>query len=249
MGRSGGRARLADLPLLGMLMKRYLVTGATSGLGKAVAYSLLADGHLITTIGRRDANFSEPSDVARAVRASITIPGATHQGEPFDGIVHCAGAEVIHALRVATATSYNIGMTAAHSAFGVLMAAAQRGTVVDGGSIVLMSSVAAHRGTPGMAAYSAGKAAIEAMARCAALELAPRRIRVNCVAAGAFRSPMHDRLTSRMPAAAQDAYAELHPLSIGPVEAVRDAVLHLLGDASAWTTGSTVVVDGGFLAR
>jgi NAD(P)-dependent dehydrogenase (short-subunit alcohol dehydrogenase family) len=81
----------------------------------------------------------------------------------------------------------------------------------------------------------------------AAIELAQRRIRVNCVAAGAFRSPMHERIVKRMPSG-EDAYAAKHPLGIGPVEAVRDAVLHLLSDASRWTTGTTVVVDGGYLA-
>jgi NAD(P)-dependent dehydrogenase (short-subunit alcohol dehydrogenase family) len=65
------------------------------------------------------------------------------------------------------------------------------------------------------------------MVRAAAVELAPKRIRVNAVAAGAFRSPMHDRITARMPGAAVDAYAASHPLGFGSLEAVRDAVLGL----------------------
>jgi NAD(P)-dependent dehydrogenase (short-subunit alcohol dehydrogenase family) len=137
-------------------------------------------------------------------------------------------------------------MMCADSAFAILRAAASKGVMADGGSIVLMSSVAAHRGTAGMVAYSAGKGAIEAMVRSAAAELAPRRIRVNALAAGAFRSPMHDRITKRMPQAAQDAYSASHPLGFGSVEDVARAVLNLLDEP--WTTGTVRIVDGGYLS-
>lgn len=230
-------------------MKRYLVTGATGGLGWAVQNALrMRGGTEVITMARGQHVLPQPvinwdfgADAAETSKVIRTLG-------PLDGIVHCAGTELVAPLRLTTDEQYRTAMMAADSAFAILRAAASKGVMADGGSIVLMSSVAAHRGTAGMAAYSAGKAAIEGMARSAAVELAPRRIRVNCVAAGAFRSPMHDRITKRMPQAGQDAYAAKHPLGIGEVEAVRDAVLHLLSDAARWTTGSTVVVDGGFLA-
>lgn len=233
-----------------MTEKRYLVTGATSGLGLAVLHALAERGDAVQVIGRDiarltsrffglEVDMTDPAAVTAAVKDTST---------PWDGIVHCAGAEVVAPLRLTSDEQYRTAMMAADSAFAILRAAAAKGVMADGGSIVLMSSVAAHRGTAGMAAYSAGKAAIEGMCRAAAVELVARRIRVNCVAAGAFRSPMHDRITRRMPEAAQDAYAAQHPLGIGAVDAVRDAVLYLLGETSRWSTGSVMTVDGGFLA-
>ncbi len=220
---------------------RYLITGATSGLGAAVSPMLVGPGRAVWHMGRDRCDFSDPAAVTACVKTFAEIA-------PLDGIFHAAGVEHVGPLRLTTDQQYRAAMMVADSAFGILRAAACRGVMADGGSIVLMSSVAAHRGSAGMAAYSAGKAAIEGMARATAIELAPRRIRVNCVAAGAFSSPMHDRITRRMPDGARDAYAGAHPLGIGEVEAVRDAVLHLLSDAARWTTGTTVVVDGGYLA-
>lgn len=231
---------------------RYLITGATSGLGLAVAEALRARADDVHAVSRQP-DFTKPPctsmDIGDVAGRDFTehIRALTWE-RPFTGIVHCAGAELVAPLRLTSDEQYRAAMMAADSAFAILRAAASKGVMVDGGSIVLMSSVAAHRGTAGMAAYSASKAAIEGMARSAAVELAPRRIRVNCVAAGAFRSPMHDRISKRMPQAGQDAYAAAHPLGIGEVDAVRDVVLYLLGESSRWTTGTTMVVDGGYLA-
>jgi len=233
-------------------VKRYLITGATGGLGAAIGDALRGYGSLLEFVGRGDADFMNCASVTSAVKFAVhrQFPDANDVARVplFEGIVHCAGVELVQPLRLTSDDQYRAAMMAADSAFAILRAAAPRGVMADGGSIVLMSSVAAHRGTPGMAAYSAGKAAIEAMARCAAIELAPRGIRVNCVAAGAFESPMHARVTGRMPETARAAYAAKHPLGFGTAEAVRDAVLYLLSDASRWTTGTTMVVDGGFLA-
>jgi NAD(P)-dependent dehydrogenase (short-subunit alcohol dehydrogenase family) len=242
---------------------RYLLTGASSGLGLSVLQALqFVEAHEgkdqgdlgpeIVAIGRDMKRLHwrlpAPFCVDVDMHDQAALADAVSELGPFNGIVHCAGREVVQPLRMSRLVHWTDAMMAAGAAHALLHAAACKGVMADGASIVLISSVAAHRGTAGMAAYSAGKASIEAMARCAAVELAPRGIRVNCVAPGAFRSPMHDRLTARMPQASSDAYAAKHPLGIGPVEAVRDAVLHLLSPAARWVTGSTVVVDGGYLA-
>lgn len=234
------------------IVSRYLISGATSGLGLSILHALRERGDSVFAIGRDIARLTNRLGSTCMADVDLSDLAATTQAVrdagTFDGLIHCAGAEVVSPLRLTTDAQYRTAMIAADSAFGILRAAASKGVMADGGSIVLMSSVAAHRGTAGMAAYSASKAAIEGMARSAAVELAARRIRINCVAAGAFRSPMHERITKRMPQASQDTYAAAHPLGIGEVDAVRVAVLHLLSDAARWTTGSTMVVDGGYLA-
>jgi NAD(P)-dependent dehydrogenase (short-subunit alcohol dehydrogenase family) len=244
-------------------MKRFLVTGATSGVGLAVGEALVLQREAVDVVGRDaqkldrhfgpigcehpgteiviDFEASLPHEVSQSVKSWAEIGGA------YDGIFHAAGAELVLPLRLTDDAKYRKAMTFADSTFAILRAAASKGVMKDGGSVVLMSSVAAHRGTAGMAAYSAARAAVEAMARCAAGELSQRRIRVNCVAAGAFGSALHERVLARMPESARQGYEDAHPLGFGTVEAVRDAVLHLLGPQSAWTTGTTVVVDGGYL--
>lgn len=231
---------------------RYLITGATSGLGLSVLHALCERGDAAHAIGRDMARLHNQLGAQACIEVNMhdqsAVADTVAEMGPLDGIVHCAGREVVVPLRMSRMVHWTEGMMAAGAAHALLHAAARKGVMADGASIVLISSVAAHCGTAGMAAYSAGKAAIEAMARCAAVELAPRGIRVNVVAPGAFASPMHDRITGRMPAGGADAYAARHPLGVGPVEAVRDAVLHLLSQAARWTTGSVMVVDGGLLA-
>jgi NAD(P)-dependent dehydrogenase (short-subunit alcohol dehydrogenase family) len=230
-------------------VKRYLITGAAGGLGWSVQHALrMRDDTEVITMARGQHSLPQPNinwDFGASAEETTKLIKSLG---PFDGIVHTAGVEVIAPLRLTSDAQYRNAMMAADSAFAILRAAASKGVMADGGSIVLMSSVAAHRGTAGMTAYSAGKAAIEAMVRCAAVELAPQGIRVNAIAAGAFRSPMHDRIMRNMPVDAQDAYEAAHPLKTGAVNDVRDSVLYLLSDASRWVTGTTMVVDGGLLA-
>jgi len=242
-------------------MRRYLITGATSGVGYAVADKLrLHNDCELVIVGRDEQRLRTVAPGSLRVRRELVdLVGVEPYGLsqairtwaadlPFDGIFHAAGEETVLPLRMMDDARYRRTMTFADSTFAILRAAVTRGVMRDSGSIVIMSSVAAHRGTAGMAAYSAARAAAEAMVRVAAAELAPRGIRVNALAAGAFASPMHERLMQRQPEEARAAYARKHPLGIGQVDAVRDAVLHLLGPQSAWTTGAVMVVDGGYLA-
>ena len=237
-------------------MSKYLVTGGTGGIGGVVVQRLLALDHQVM-LTMRDPDAARPLGTAFVV-ADLWgwDPGPTARmvkhvaetfGGPIDGIFHGAGEAPVRPL-AAHRDEYAQAMWAATSAYGLLVAASQRDIVAAGARIVLMSSVAAHRGVAGMVAYSAAKASIEGMVRSAAIELSPRGVLVNAVAAGGFRSAMHDRITKKMPQAAIDNYARAHPLGIGSQEQVAQAVMPLLLDTNTWQTGSVVVCDGGFLA-
>ena len=116
----------------------------------------------------------------------------------------------------------------------------------EGGSIVLMSSVAGRYGLPNHEAVAAAKAGIEGLVRAAAATYAPRGIRVNAVAPGLVRTPLAGRLVATEQAV--EASAAMHPLGrIGEPEDLTDALAFLLDPArSAWVTGQTLSVDGGF---
>ena len=115
-----------------------------------------------------------------------------------------------------------------------------------GGAIVLISSITAHAAAPSTLVYAASKAGINAMARSLAAELAPRRIRVNCVAPGLVRSPSSAQIwgdEDKLAAAERGI-----PLGrIGEPDDIGAACAFLLGDAGAYVTAQTIVVDGGRL--
>ncbi len=94
------------------------------------------------------------------------------------------------------------------------------------------------------APYCATKAAVIQLAKVAAVEYARDGIRVNCVCPGTFRSGIHDEL----PPEALDAIAGRHPLGLGSAADLVGAYSYLASDASRWTTGSAIVVDGGYSA-
>jgi 3-oxoacyl-[acyl-carrier protein] reductase len=112
------------------------------------------------------------------------------------------------------------------------------------GSIVLTASVAGMTAWSHAAPYCATKAAVIQLAKVAAVEYARDGIRVNCVCPGTFLSAIHDGL----PPEALDAVAARHPLGLGSAADLVGAYSYLAGDGSRWTTGSALVVDGGYAA-
>jgi 3-oxoacyl-[acyl-carrier protein] reductase len=112
------------------------------------------------------------------------------------------------------------------------------------GSIVLTASVSGLTAWSHAAPYCATKAAVIQLAKVAAVEYARDGIRVNCVCPGTFRSAIHDDL----PPDALEAVAARHPLGIGSATDLAGAYSYLASEASRWTTGSAMVVDGGYAA-
>jgi 3-oxoacyl-[acyl-carrier protein] reductase len=112
------------------------------------------------------------------------------------------------------------------------------------GSIVLTASVSGLTAWSHAAPYCATKAAVIQLAKVAAIEYARDGIRVNCVCPGTFRSAIHDDL----PPEALEPIAERHPLGLGSAGDLVGAYSYLAGEASRWTTGSAMVVDGGYSA-
>lgn len=222
--------------------KCYLVTGVTGGLGGAVAAALFDRGAKSVAALKREQLNMPLVDLTKLVREMGQQCGG------FDGIFHAAGGEVVKPLRLTSDDEFERAMFPARSAFAILRACASMATMKVCSSVVLVSSVAAHRGSPALLAYSTGKAAVEAMARNAAVELSSRQVRVNALALGAFISPMHARLCRAMPSEAVADYLAKHPLGAGTLNEARDAALFLLSDESRWVTGTTLVADGGYLA-
>ncbi len=112
------------------------------------------------------------------------------------------------------------------------------------GSIILTASISGLTAWSHAAPYCATKAAVIQLAKVAAVEYARDGIRVNCVCPGTFRSAIH----AGLPPEAIDAIAARHPLGLGTADDLVGAYSYLASDASRWTTGSAIVVDGGYAA-
>lgn len=247
-----------------MLAGRHiLVTGASSGLGRAAAVAIVAAGARLTLMGRDEARLEETRALLAGddhrVRAMAfedleataeAIKAITADGGPLDGVFHSAGLELVRPMRMfKNDHAASLFEAALFGSLGIARAAASRGVLNDGASLVFMSSVAALRGTAGMVGYSTSKAAVDGMVRSLACELAPRRIRVNSVAAGAVETEMHARLAKTLGEAALGDYERRHLLGFGKSDDIANAALFLLGDGSRWITGTTMSVDGGYTAQ
>lgn len=243
--------------------KRFLVTGASSGIGRTTALMLAAKGARLVAAGRSEEKLADlKSELAGADHefSAFSLSGAdetaawvkerAQEGGAFHGIFHAAGIELLRPARLTKQANIDdVFGSALYASFGISRASNQQGVMEDGGSVVFMSSVAGSSGQVGMTAYSAAKAGVEGLMRSLACELAPRGIRANAIAAGAVETPMHGRIVKGTNDAALEAYRSSHLLGFGTPEDVANAALFLLGRESRWITGSTLVVDGGYLCR
>ncbi|HEX8306980.1 MAG TPA: SDR family NAD(P)-dependent oxidoreductase [Allosphingosinicella sp.] len=238
------------------------VTGASSGLGRASAIALAAKGARLVVSGRSEERLEETrralqgeghaavaGELADADAAQELIKAAAKEHGPFHGIFHSAG--VFNVLPAKVTKQRHIDELFGASvpgAYGIARAASQKSLMVDGGAIVLMSSVAGVRGNAGLTAYAGAKAAILGLTAALAVELAPRHIRVNAIVAGTVETEMHLRMQSAASGQQTDANLLKHPLGYGRPDDIAAAVLYLMSDAARWVTGTAMVVDGGYLA-
>lgn len=243
--------------------KTFLVTGASSGIGQGTSKLLSECGARVVLTGRNEARLKEtlsqlsgsehiasPSEFRDADQTFDWLKATLASTGPLDGVFHSAGIEVIRPVRMIKQAQLNDVLgSSLFAAFGLARGLSQKNALVDGGSIVLMSSVAGLSGQIGLTAYSAAKSSIDGLVRSLSCELAPRKIRVNSIAAGAVNTAMHSRLTAGGGEDAMAGYEQSHLLGFGEVDDVAQAALYLLSPASRWVTGTTMVVDGGYLVR
>lgn len=241
----------------------YLVTGASSGIGKAAAGLLAACGARVAISGRNEERLHHcmtelaGSDhlafygsLESADQTNDWMKSVIEKTGPLTGVFHCAGIELIRPARMVKQTNLEeVFGSSLYSAFGIARSLSAKNAMVDGGSILFMSSVAGSTGQIGMTAYSAAKAGIDGMVRSLACELSPRKIRVNSIAAGAVHTAMHERLTRSSGDEATASYDQAHLLGFGQVEDIAQAAVYLLSPASRWVTGTTMVLDGGYMVR
>jgi NAD(P)-dependent dehydrogenase (short-subunit alcohol dehydrogenase family) len=238
--------------------RRTLVTGATGGLGRAVAVAFSREGARLALLARDpdrlDALRAELDGEATTVAADVGSWAEAERGVAeaagalggFDAVVNAAAIDTswkpVGELPVDEwdrAIAVNLSGT-----FYVCRAALPY--LDGGGSIVNFTSVAGLRAWAEDAAYNASKAGVELLTRTIAVEYGPRGVRANCIAPGVIDAGMTDLVVDPDE---RRALVAKHPLGrLGLAEEVAEAVIWLASAESSFTTGTTLTVDGGFLA-
>ena len=237
-----------------------IVTGGSSGIGRAVALDLAGRGAKVLVTGRRAAPLEEVAalsrnmatfvaDTARPEDARRTVGRAVELWGRLDGLVNNAGAGALMSLEEATAERIDSIFAVNVVGPSLLAAAALPHLATSRGSIVNVSSTFGHKPAAGLSHYAASKAALEHMTRCWALELAPRGVRVNAVAAGPTESGALTGMMGLSPkeaAAVEKAEREQIPLGRrGRPDDVARWIVALADPASEWVTGQVIAIDGG----
>jgi len=234
--------------------QRVLVIGAAGGIGSSLVRLLVADGARVYLAGRDATRLqavagevgmpfgtvdaSDPDQVdACADLAATELGGLT-------GIVNCAGSLLLKPAHLTSTADWNATLAAnLTSGFGCVRAAG-RLLKAEGGSVVLVSSVAARVGLPNHEAIAAAKAGLIGLVLSAAATYARQRIRFNAVAPGLVRTPLTRGLVSSEPS--EKASVAMHPLGrLGEPEDVARAIAFLLDPAQNWITAQVLGVDGG----
>lgn len=238
--------------------KTALVTGASRGIGRAIALRLASEGARVAV------HYHQNEDAARAVAEEITVRGGQAQifraniaaiadtralvesiegaFGPIELLINNAGQAEFARLHKATEDQYDATFALnTKGVFFLTQAATQR--MPDGGRIVLISSGITRANVPGGSTYAGSKAAIESFARCWAAEFGPRQITVNVVSPGMTET---DLLTASTPSHALENFVAQTPLGrLGQPADIADVVAFLCSDDARWMTANNLLANGG----
>lgn len=245
--------------MISLAGKKILITGASSGIGKATAIIASKNGADVVLVGTRKDALQQTlqlmdegehasfiidflsDDVIASLKAMFKNIGKV------DGLFHCAGVHSTAPLKVQDAANtelvYKVNV---FSAFTLLKELRKKNNHSNDCSVVLMSSSSALLGESAISAYASSKSAIIGLTKSLAAELVKDNMRINCISAGIVKTAMTDKLFSNLEPSYVDDIKSKHALGFGEPEDVANAALFLLSPNSKWITGSNLVVDGGY---
>ena len=238
-----------------------VVTGGTSGIGKATALAFGREGAKVAIGARREAEGEAvvreireaggdavfvKTDVTDAAQVDALVKTAVDKWGQLDIAFNNAGIEGQHLAPIVEDNTDNLRAILDVNVVGVWNAMrAQLPHMTDGGSIINTSSVAGRRGIGAFSAYAASKFAVEGLSRSVAQEVAGAKVRVNTIAPGPIETEMLERATGGDPS----GFIGMVPMGrTGQVDEVANSVVFLASDDSGYITGQSIAVDGGMLS-
>ena len=243
--------------------KVLLITGATSGIGKATALRFAQAGASIAAVGRDEQALLElqsqiestgaqclpiQSDLSRAGETERVVAKTAERFAGIDVLVNAAGHISTGSIENTSLKAWDAMLEINLRAPFLLMQTALPTIIERGGNIVNVSSVTGLRAFPGVLAYCVSKAGLDQLTRCAALDLAARGVRVNAVNPGVVVTEIHKRggMTEEQYEAFLEHSKTTHPLGrVGQAQEVAELIFFLASDRASWITGATYSIDGG----
>lgn len=233
--------------------KMILVTGASSGIGRAVAIECSRLGAVVLCVGRNRERLEQTKNLLEGADHALFEADLSREEDrlslvsqlpKLDGVAHVAGAWRI---MLSAFESEEAEEDLLHNNLMAPMllqtALLKKKKINKGASLVFVSSIAARMGAVGNGTYSATKGGLQSYAKCLACELGGKGVRVNCVLPGMVNTPLIEGLYDE---ASYEADKKLYTLGrYGEPEDVSHVVSFLLSDASSWVSGADYVVDGG----
>lgn len=245
--------------------KKIVITGASSGIGKAIAFECAKAGATLLLLardkGRLENTFRSlvpgnhriiPVDLDQNNEVESIISDFSESNGSIDGFVHSAGILMTVPLQMMKPGQYeklfSINVIAGFNLARII----SKKKYIDpdrGGSFVFISSIRAICGQESAIGYCASKGAISSGIKAMALELAPKKIRVNALLPAVVKTEMTESLFAMVPEQSRQKMTDDHPLGLGTPEDVALAAVYLLSDAAKWMTGNNLVIDGGYSAK
>lgn len=244
--------------------KSYVITGAGSGIGKAIAGLCYEYGAKLLLIDKNEQGLLESAaqmdptkvctkafDLTNYADLESIVAHAADKLGLFSGFCHSAGFEYTLPIKSMTPKHYMelfaVNTIAAFELSRIL--SKKKYLRESGASFVFIASIMGIVGRPGLTGYAASKGALISGAKSMALELAAKKIRVNCVSPGTVRTDLIEKMLANLEPEQREKRLSDFPLGIGNPEDVANIVVFLLSERSKWITGANFTIDGGYTAK
>jgi len=241
-----------------------VITGAASGIGRSSAILCSRCGATVIMIDKNEPGLREtlaqmemgnhvffPQDITEYQRIEQIVSESVAKTGKISGFVHSAGLTLTLPFRVTGPAHYE-KLYAVNNIAGYEIAkiiSKKNYVNENGASFVFISSIMGVLGQEGNIAYCSSKGGLVAAVKAMALELAPKKIRVNCVLPAVVRTEMSENLFKTISQESMNNILAMHPLGLGQPEDIAYAFIFLLSDAAKWITGIGLIIDGGYSAR
>jgi NAD(P)-dependent dehydrogenase (short-subunit alcohol dehydrogenase family) len=239
--------------------KTILITGASSGIGRATAVECSKMGAQVVVTARNEERLKETLDMLHGSGHQLFVADLSSEEEidrlvaelpKINGCVNNAGCSVRQLVPfIKTESIHTILEVNLVAPISLTQKLVKNKSIANGASIVFTSSIAKFSISPGNGLYAASKGGLSAFMKNAAIDLAGKKIRCNAVLPGIVETPLVDG-KSAITEEQWESYRQLHPLKrFGNPEDIAFAIIYLLSDASSWVTGTELVIDGGRTLR